>query len=367
MGLGGGMDWNAIVSDGTCVQWIATILKVLIVVIGAVNIPPIMVWLERRAPALMQRRRGPNRVGFFGLRLWGLLQSLADAIKLIFKEEAPPDGAAKWFYHLGPIFSLFPALMVLGCISFGPDITVLGVQIPLQVIRVQMGFLFILAMSGMGIYGVVLAGWAANNKFSLLGSLRASAQMVSYEIPMGLSLVPIVLIYDSLDLLNIIEAQGAIWRWGIFLAPVSFMIFLVTMFAETNRVPFDLAEGESELVAGFHTEFGSAKFALFFLSEYVNMFALSCLCASLFFGGWQIPFISMAKLAHFLGSSNLAALCGVLCLLLKAAFFMWLFVWVRWTIPRFRYDQLMQLGWKFLMPVGLVNIVLTALVLSLLF
>lgn len=346
------------------IQTIATIVKILIVVIVAIHIPPIMVWIERRAPALMQRRRGPNRVGIFQFRLWGLVQSLADAIKLIFKEEAFPAGTNKFFYHIGPLFCIFPALLVLSAMSFGPDLELFGTQIPLQVINVNVGFLFILALSGMGIYGVVLAGWASNNKFSLMGSLRASAQMISYEIPMGLSLVPIVLIYNSLDLGEITYGQANIWQWGIFLAPISFVIFLITMFAETNRLPFDLAEGESELVAGFHTEFGSAKFALFFLSEYVNMFALSCMAATIFLGGWQVPFISHDILSDLLGN-NVAALIGLVSLLLKAAFFMWFYVWVRWTIPRFRYDQLMKLGWKFLLPLGLANVVVTSLILAL--
>jgi NADH-quinone oxidoreductase subunit H len=216
----------------------------------------------------------------------------------------------------------------------------------------------------MAVYSVTLAGWASANKFSLLGSMRASAQMISYEIALGLSLVPIVLIYGSVDLYEIVGGQGALWSWGIFLAPVSFVLFLICMFAETNRAPFDLAEGESELVAGFHVEFGSTKFALFYLTEYINMFALSLLCSIFFFGGWQIPFISHAQLQEFLGSQNLAALCGLGVLMIKAAFFMWLYIWVRWTIPRFRYDQLMALGWKFMLPLGLANIMLTALVLT---
>ena len=342
---------------------IATVVKIALIVGISMNIPPIMVWLERRAPALMQRRRGPNRVGVFKFRLWGLLQSAADAIKLIFKEEAKP-GTANFFYHLGPIFGLFPAFLVMSSVSFGNNIEIFGVSVPLQVINVNVGFLFILALSGMAIYGVILAGWASDNKFALLGSLRASAQMVSYEIPMGLSLVPLVLIFDTLDLREMVLAQGSILHWGVIKAPLSFIIFLITMFAETNRLPFDLAEGESELVAGFHTEYGSAKFAAFFLAEYVNMFALSCLCSIFFFGGWQIPFVPYDTLVALVGHPYIAAALGFLCLLLKAAFFMWLYVWVRWTIPRFRYDQLMKLGWKFLLPVGLGNIVLTAMVLA---
>ena len=286
---------------------VATIVKFAIVFAISVNLPPIMIWVERRAPALMQRRRGPNRVGLFQWRLWGLLQSLADAIKLIFKEESIPKSASKAFYHLAPIFGLLPALLVIAAIPFGPPISILGQIIPLSIINLNVGFLFILAISSLGVYSITLAGWASNNKFALLGALRASAQMISYEIPMGLSLIPIVLIYNSLDLNGIIVAQENIWQWGVLLSPISFIIFLICMFAETNRAPFDLAEGESELVAGFHTEFGSAKFALFYLSEYVNMFALSCLCSILFFGGWQIPFLSQNTLITICGSTYIAA------------------------------------------------------------
>ena len=345
-------------------QMIATVLKFLIVLVVSVHIPPVMIWVERRAPALMQRRKGPNRVGLFKWRLWGLLQSLADAIKLIFKEENVPENSpSKFFFHFAPILGLLPALLVISAIPFGPPLQILGQSVSLSVISVNAGFLFIFAISSLGVYGVCLAGWASSNKFSLLGSLRASAQMISYEIPLGLSLVPVVLLYESLDLSQIVAGQSHIFKWGIFLSPVSFVIFLICMFAETNRPPFDLAEGESELVAGFHTEYGSAKFALFYLSEYINMFALSCLCSLLFFGGWQIPFVSTQMLQEIFGQ-NIAALIGVGVLVLKSLFFLWLYVWVRWTIPRFRYDQLMGLGWKFLLPLGLANILVTALVLS---
>lgn len=342
------------------VSLITTVVKILIVFIIALQIPPVMVWLERRIPALMQRRRGPNRVGLFRWRLWGLFQSLADAIKLVFKEESVPTGANPYFYHLAPVFSVFPVFLVLCSLPFGESIELGGYLIPLTVIKLNVGFLFILAMAGMAIYGITLSGWAANSTFSLLGSLRASAQMISYEIPLGLSLIPIVLVYDSLDLTEIVRQQSYVWTWGIFLCPISFFIFLICMFAETNRTPFDLAEAESELIVGYHTEYGSAKFAAFFFAEYVSMFALSCLCSVLFFGGWHIPFVSRSLLLNLLGSENLVALLGILVLLMKAAFFMFLYIWVRWTIPRFRYDQLMKLGWKFLLPLGLVNILVTA-------
>jgi len=358
------MELPLLLQEPAVVPLLATVVKFLVLLGGVLQIPPIMIWVERRAPALMQRRRGPNRVGLFRWRLWGLLQTLADAIKLIFKEESVPKTAYRGFFHLAPMIGLLPTLLFVSAIPFGPPIEVLSHRIPLSVIDLNIGVLFILAVTGVGVYGVTLAGWASNGKFSLMGSLRASAQMISYEIPLGLSLIPLVLIYDTLNLEQITLAQASFFHWGIFLSPVSFFIFLICMFAETNRAPFDLAEGESELVAGFHTEYGSAKFALFFLGEYVAMFALSCLCSVLFFGGWQIPFVSQELLISLTGQPWIAALVGVVALLLKAGFFMWLYIWVRWTLPRFRYDQLMRLGWKFLLPLGLVNICVTAVVLA---
>lgn len=349
-------------------QWLLPLLtsiaKFFVLFAIILQLPPIMIWLERRAPALMQRRRGPNRVGLFKWRLWGLLQTLADAIKLIFKEESVPASAHPVLFHIAPIIGLIPALLVMASIPFGPDIVIAGQQISLSVLRLNIGFLFVLAISSIAVYSVTLAGWASNNKFALLGSMRASAQMISYEIALGLALVPIVLLYHSLDLYEIVAGQAQFWSWGVFLAPISFILFLICMFAETNRAPFDLAEGESELVAGFHVEFGSTKFALFYLNEYINMFALSLLCSIFFFGGWHVPFVSNEQLQQLLGSQNLAALVGVGALMLKAAFFMWLFVWVRWTIPRFRYDQLMNMGWKFMLPLGLANVMVTAMVLT---
>ena len=346
------------------VQLISTLLKFAIIAGLCINIPPIMVWAERRIPAMMQRRKGPNRVGIFKWRLYGLLQSAADAVKLIFKEEVVPEGAQKAFYHIAPIFSVFPAFLIAMAIPYGPDITVMGYTIPLSIIRVDVGFLFIFAVSSLAVYGVILAGWASNNKYSLLGALRASAQMISYEIPLGMSLIPIVLLYGTLDLNKIVEAQAHIWQWGVVLSPISFVLFVIAMFAETNRAPFDLAEAEGELIAGFHTEYTSAKFAAFFLAEYVSMFVLSCLAATVFFGGWQIPFFDIRSLDQMLGLPGLSGIVGMIILVTKAAFFMWLYVWVRWTIPRFRYDQLMSLGWRYMIPLGLLNVVVTAIILA---
>lgn len=347
--------------ESLSVELIATIVKVVCVLVLMLQIPPIMLWVERRGPALMQRRIGPNRVGLFGWRAFGFMQSLADAIKLVFKEEIIPEGANKVFFQLCPLIFIIPSFIIAGAIPYGPPMTIGDHTIPLTVIDLDVGFLFIFAISSLGVYGITMAGWSSNNKYSLLGAIRACAQMVSYEIPLGLSLIPIVLIYGTLNLNEIILQQQNVW--GIFLAPVSFLLFVICIFAETNRAPFDLAEGESELIAGYFTEFGTTKFAAFFFAEYVNMFVLGCLASIFFLGGWQIPFVSHDQILALTGSSVIASLIGVAVMMLKGAFFMWLFVWVRWTLPRFRYDQLMKLGWKFMMPVGLFNLLVTAVVL----
>jgi NADH-quinone oxidoreductase subunit H len=342
---------------------IATIIKIAVVVIFCLQIPPIMLWVERRGPALMQRRIGPNRVGIFKWRFFGFMQSAADALKLMFKEEVIPVGAHKFFFHISPVFFMMPAFVIVGAIPFGPPMQIGEHIIPLNIIDLDVGFLFLFAVSSIGVYGITMAGWASNNKYSLLGALRACAQMISYEIPLGLALIPIVLIYGTLDLTEIVMQQDGLW--GVFVAPISFLLFVICMFAETNRAPFDLAEGESELIAGFHTEFGTMKFAAFFFAEYVVMFVLSCFASIVFFGGWYIPFVSQETLLGLTGSSVIVSAIGVMVLLIKAAFFMWLYVWVRWTLPRFRYDQLMNLGWKFMLPVGLGNLIITATAIAL--
>lgn len=348
------------------IEFVAAMVKFLVVALLLLQLPPIMVWIERRAPAMMQRRKGPNRVGIYKWRLYGIMQSAADAVKLIFKEQVIPEGANKAFYHIAPIFAVFPAFVIACVIPFANDVTVMGQKIPLSVARLDVGFLFIFAISSLAVYAVTLAGWSSNNKYSLLGALRASAQMISYEIPLGMSLIPIVLWFNTLDLNQIVIAQTAFpWNWGVIKAPVSFLLFTICMFAETNRAPFDLAEGESEIVAGFHTEYNSSKFAAFFLGEYVSMFILSCLAATVFFGGWQAPFIPHEWIVSTaFGLEWVGALVGFTVLLLKAAFFMWLYIWVRWTLPRFRYDQLMSLGWKFMLPIGLANVLIEAVIVA---
>ncbi|NBX17536.1 MAG: NADH-quinone oxidoreductase subunit NuoH [Proteobacteria bacterium] len=356
---------------------VAGIGKIAIALVIALQVAPIMVWVERRQAAFIQRRIGPNRVGIFGFKLFGLGQPLADTIKLLFKEDFVPKHVNKFFYILAPIIPAVMGLVAIQGIPLGKEIVVAGHTIGLQPVNLNAGFLFLFAMSALGVYGVALAGWSSNNKYALLGGLRASAQMISYELAMGLALLPMVFIYGTLDLQTMIAAQsetfGILPKWGIFLSPVSFVIFVVTMFAETNRLPFDLAEGEAELVAGFLVEYGSMRWSLFFLGEYAMMFTLSALTTCVFLGGYEIPWLPHAELVALLTpvftaepATWVAALIGLGVLIAKVAIFMFLFVQVRFTLPRFRYDQLMRVGWVYMLPVALGNLVLMAVIVALL-
>jgi NADH-quinone oxidoreductase subunit H len=302
------------------------------------------IWAERKVVARMQQRIGPNRVGPFGL-----LQSLADGIKLFLKEDIRPRSADRWVYVLAPIMSTIPAFVALSVIPFGPAVTVRGVTTPLQLTDLPVGVLFILAMSSLGVYGVVLAGWSSGSAYPLLGALRSSAQMISYEVAMGLSLVGVFLYSGTLSTSEIVAAQQSQW-FIIPLAP-SFVIYCISAVGETNRAPFDLPEAESELVAGFHTEYSSAKFALFFLSEYINMVTVSALATTLFLGGWRPP----PGLGNF---DN--GVWPLVWFLLKVSIFLFGFIWLRGTLPRLRYDQFMRLGWRRLVPAALVWLVVVA-------
>ena len=356
------------------IDLIAMVLKVVLGLLVALQVAPIMVWVERRQCALIQRRVGPNRVGIFGFKLFGLGQPLADTVKLVFKEDFIPKHANKLYYVMAPIVPAVMGLVAIMGIPFGNYVEVFGHRVNLQPVSLNAGFLFIFAASSLGVYGVALAGWSSNNKYSLLGGLRASAQMVSYELSLGLSLLPIVIIFGTLDMQQIIAAQsnhllfGFLPGWGIFYAPVSFVIFVIAMFAETNRLPFDLAEGESELVAGFLTEYGSMRWSLFFLGEYAMMFTLSALTAVLFLGGYELPYLSHGQLVSLLEGAMsrevalfVAFAIGFGTLIAKTAVFMFLFVQARFTFPRFRYDQLMRVGWVYLFPIALGNVVVTAI------
>jgi NADH-quinone oxidoreductase subunit H len=296
-----------------------------------------MTLLERRVLGKFQQRYGPNRVGPLGL-----LQPLADGVKLIFKENFRPAGVDVIVYWLAPALSMITALFVYAVIPFGPDVTLFGQRVPLRLADVNVGILLVLAASSVGVYGIILGGWSSNNKYSLLGSLRSSAQLISYELALGLAVIAVVLTAGSLSLVEIVEAQRRVWFVAV--QPVGFVVFMIAAVAETNRAPFDLPEAEQELIAGYQTEYGGFKFAMYYIGEYVAVVTMSALATTLFWGGWLGP-----------------ALPGLLWFVLKTFAFVFLFVWLRATLPRVKHDQLMALGWKLLVPAGLLNVVATSL------
>lgn len=330
-----------------------TLVKIFVVFNAVMAVVTYLVWVERRVSAFIQDRIGPNRVGPYGL-----LQPFADALKFIFKEDLIPVQVNRPVFIIAPALSLIPALSTFAVIPFGGTLSLFGSEIPLIITDVNIGVLYILALSSLGVYGIVLAGWSSNNKYSLLGGLRSAAQMISYELSLGLSIVGVLLLTGSLSLREVVYAQYGLWN--IVKQPLAFFIFLVAIFAETNRLPFDLPECETELVAGYHTEYAGMKFAMFFMAEYANMVTASALAVVLFFGGWMIPFVSTSEPASFWLS-----LLEMLAFAVKVGVFLFLFVWVRWTVPRFRYDQLMVLGWKVLLPLALFNIFVTSGVVAL--
>ena len=309
---------------------------------------------ERRILGLIQGRLGPNRVGY-----GGILQPFADLLKFILKEDIVPDKSTRFIYFLAPVIATMAALMTMIVYPFGPEVTLPQIgMIPLVVARFDVSLLYVLGVTSVGVYGIMLAGWSSNNKYSLMGGLRSSAQMISYELALGLSLIGPILLAGTLDLARIVELQSR-WHgagWFIIFAPLSFIVYLIAAFAETNRVPFDLPEAETELVAGFHTEYSAMKFALFFLAEYINMFTVSMLATTMFLGGWNCPF---ADLLFERGSLPFALL-SVIAFLTKIIAFLFFYIWIRGTLPRFRFDQLMNFGWKFLLPLALLSIFVTA-------
>jgi NADH-quinone oxidoreductase subunit H len=396
----------------------------------------VLIWMERKGAAFIQDRTGPNRAAIGGVRLAGLVHPVADVFKLLFKEDVTPDNRHKALYNLAPMLAMIVAMSTYTVVPFGDYLTVAGRQIPLVVANLNVGLLYVLAISSLGTYAVVMAGWAANNKFTFLGGIRATAQMISYELTLGLALMGLVLIFGSFRITDIAAGQGDLIfgflpKWGVVVQPLGFLLFITAVFAETNRNPFDLPEGESEIVAGFHLEYSSMKFALFFMAEYAHMVIGAALIATFYFGGYQIPWMPRPYLeAHagplatgvlmamalvsflfavlFLrrvqrekgkygdardrepgigvglwllvglgclaalarqpwamgpeGAAMTASLMQVGMFVVKLVFFAWVFIWVRWTLPRFRYDQLMHLGWKVLLPLSIANLVVTALV-----
>jgi NADH-quinone oxidoreductase subunit H len=331
----------------------ALILLTLILLIAAA----FGVWLERKVSAWIQNRIGPNRVGPFGL-----LQPFADVIKLFLKEDITPHAADKFFHRIAPVISLGVAFSVYAVIPFAEPFKYNDRLIYFSITTpdVNIGILFILALTSVGVYGITFAGWSSNNKYSLLGGLRSSAQMISYELSMGLSLVGVLLVCQTFSLQEIVQKQ-ALWNWNLFYQPLAFIVFLVSAFAETNRAPFDLPEAEPELVGGYNTEYSGMKFGMFFLAEYANMFTSSLIIVLLFLGGWNLPVPP-----EWLGlqqGSFLLSLIQFCILIFKVLLMVFFFIWVRWSVPRFRYDQLMYLGWKVLLPLALVNLFVTSIVL----
>lgn len=330
-------------------DFLVVALKAVLVFGGLLGTAALMSLAERKVSAWMQYRIGPNRVGPFGL-----LQPLADGVKFIFKEEVVPAGANPVLFRLAPAIAALPAMMTIAVIPFAGEIVLYGKSYgPLSVADLDIGILYLLAIGSLGAYGVILGGWASNSKYSLLGALRASAQMISYELTLILSILSVIVLAGSLDLRAITEVQATIGAWHLWRQPLAFLLFVIATFAETNRHPFDFAESEPELVGGFHTEYSSMRFALFFLGEYMAMTVMACLTTTLFLGGPSVPFLPHAHWAL-----------GFLAFLAKAACFLFLFLWVRWTLPRLRFDQLMRLGWKVALPLALANLVATGVAIS---
>jgi len=308
---------------------------------------------ERRLAAFFQDRLGPNRAGF-----QGLLQPLADGVKMFFKEEIIPSQASSFLFIAGPSLAMLTACMTSAVIPWSSDLKIGDHLMPLQVADINIGVLYIFGVVSLGVYGVMIGGWASNNKFSLMGAVRAASQNISYEIAMGLSIIALLLSAGTLGLREISLQQHG-FNWNIFRQPLGFLIFIICAFAETNRTPFDLPECETELVGGYHTEYSSLKLGFFLFSEYINMFVSSAIMATLYFGGYNFPFMDSLGL-----SINGLAIAGLVAMGLKVGFFIFFFMWIRWTIPRFRYDQLMRLGWKILIPLAMFNIVITALIIQ---
>jgi len=358
---------------------IATI-KALVVLLTVLPLAGALGWVERKGSALIQDRIGANRAGIplFGMNitLQGLVNTLmADPLKLLTKEDVTPRGADRFLHALAPVVNLFPALVTFAIVPFGDVLFIGDREINLQIAQLDVGILYVLAMVSLGVYGVVLGGWASNNRWSLLGGIRGSAQMISYEVAMGLSVVAMILTYGTVELQSMTRQQGHLiggWvpAWGILYQPVAFILFLTAGIAESKRVPFDLPESESELVAGFFTEYSGSKHMLFFMTDFVEIIFVAAMVSTLFFGGWQVPYLFRDGF-HFPWGTAIAlpnlvvAILELLSFTVKMLFFCWFQIMLRWTLPRFRYDQLMRLGWKGMLPIALANVLVTAVVILL--
>ena len=340
-----------------------------IVIFAVLNLAGFHTWVERKQSALIQDRIGANRADIFGFRLLGVFHGIADVIKLFTKEDIVPDGADKTLHNLAPFFSVFFALVAFAAIPFGDRLILGDLVIELQVAKIDAALLYIFAMLSLGVYGVILAGFASRNNYAILGGLRAMAQMISYEIALGVSILGVIMVYGTMDLAELVRAQGRMiggWLpfWGIVTQPVAFVVFVTAGLAETKRLPFDLPEGESEIV-GYFVEYSGMKFGMFFLTDFLETIVVASLSTTLFFGGWQVPYL-MPDGFHFPWGGELPVphllyvLLGVASFSIKVMIFCFIFMQLRWTLPRFRYDQLMSLGWKVLFPIAVVNVVVTA-------
>jgi NADH-quinone oxidoreductase subunit H len=357
-------------------------IKAVVVLLLMLNVSAILLWFERKGSALIQDRVGANRANILGigsrmgLPNFGIVNTLmADSVKMFTKEDFVPDGADRFLHGLAPFLALFPVLVTFAVVPIGDHIVLAGHAIQLQAADLDEGALYILAAIGIGVYGIALGGWASNNRWALLGGIRASAQMISYEIAMSLAIIAVVTTFGTLNLQEIVRQQGGVWfgwlpRWGVLVQPIAFLLLLTAGMAESKRVPFDLPEGESELVAGYFTEYSGGKQAVFMLTDFAEVTLVATLITTFFFGGWQVPWLysdgfHMPWGAHFELVRWLVVILGVIAFLIKTVFFCCFQILVRWTLPRFRYDQLMRLGWKVLVPVGLVNLIVTAIVIVL--
>jgi NADH-quinone oxidoreductase subunit H len=327
------------------------VVLVLVVFLISLLIAMYSTYAERKVAAFMQDRLGPNRAGPFGI-----LQPLADGVKMFMKEEIIPQVSNKFLFILGPSIAMFTACITGAVIPWGTSLHIAGHDFSLQVTDINIGILYVMAVTSIGVYGIMIGGWASNNKYSLLGALRASSQMISYEVAMGLAIIALIMTTGTLSLRDI-AAQQTGWHWNIVYQPLGFLIFLVCAFAETNRTPFDLPESDSELIGGYHTEYSSMKLGFYLFAEYINMFISSAIMSTLYFGGYNMPFIGRLGLPP-----NVATILGIVFLFAKIFFFIFFFMWVRWTLPRFRFDQLMNLGWKILIPLSIFNVAITGFI-----
>jgi NADH-quinone oxidoreductase subunit H len=337
------------------IDWVIFIEKLVLIVCvvsGALVIAMYSTWAERKVAAILQDRRGPTRAGPFGI-----LQPLADGLKLFFKEEIIPAFSSKFLFILGPCLAMLTAMMTGAVVPWGNQLHLFGRDISLQIADINIGILYVFGVVSMGVYGIMIGGWASNNKFSLFGALRAASQIISYELAMGIALIALLMVTGTLSLKEMVYGQQDHY-WNIIKQPLGFLIFLICAFAECNRTPFDLAEAENELVGGYHTEYSSMKLGFYLFAEYINMFLSSAIMVTLFFGGYDIPFVNDTALISGWGLNTVTILQGAI-FFIKIIGFILLFMWVRWTIPRFRYDQLMNLGWKILIPLALFNMMVT--------